>query len=350
MEVGEGAYGKVYRVQRWVGGAGDGRVVAIKTDRHAANELGVPHNMVREIGMLRELRHEHIVRLLEVKVSAAERLLQLVLEWAEYDLQDIIALHRAKETEAVSMTEKLRYIIPLALTKGIMYQLLDATDYLHSNWIMHRDIKPANILLTEDGVVKLADFGMARVFHAPPRPLVDDKTVVTLHYRAPELLLKSRHYTPAVDVWSLGAVFGGLLYSGTLFAGRTDTDQLGEICKRLGTPDCALWPTLEDMPEWENAASWHGMSTITLRADAERQVESDMMSRYQQKARMAEIKQALKCFWGMLEYDPAARLSCKELKELQFFVGASRSNVLAEYGPDWKWFYEQKSKSQKFAR
>ena len=148
--------------------------------------------------------------------------------------------------------------------KSILWQILNGACYLHSNWILHRDLKPANILVVGDGlergVVKIADLGLARVFQQPLQPLTwSDRVVVTIWYRAPELMLGARHYTKAIDVWAIGCIFGELLTLRPLFKGSEEKieknartpiqkDQLDKIFTLLGFPDKERWPTIDDLP------------------------------------------------------------------------------------------------------
>ena len=305
---------------------------------------------VRELGILRELRHEHIVNLLHVRVHFETREVSLVLEWADYDLQVIIRHHHDMEKRLLQNRHKA--YIPLAMIRAVMYQLLDAADYLHSNWIMHRDIKPANVLITADGIVKMADFGIARVFQAPPRPLVDDRTVVTLYYRAPELLLGTRHYTPAIDVWSLGAVFGELILSSAIFASLVPKEeeasgifrgQLFKIFEVLGCPDTTIWPAVADMPYWDKVREDTTARVST--ADAAMALRSRLYQRLEVNGTPADCKSAIDVLLRMCTYDPVARITSRDAKTLAFFNGYSRGNVLSEYGSNWKIFYSEQRKS-----
>ena len=113
------------------------------------------------------------------------------------------------------------------MVKSLLYQILDGIHYLHANWVLHRDLKPANILVMgegpERGRVKIADMGFARLFNSPLKPLADlDPVVVTFWYRAPELLLGSRHYTKAIDIWAIGCIFAELLTSEPIFHCRQE--------------------------------------------------------------------------------------------------------------------------------
>lgn len=131
-------------------------------------------------------------------------------------------------------------------TKTLMLQITSAVSYLHSNWILHRDLKTSNILLNNRGEVKLADFGMARHTSDPPPKLT--QLVVTLWYRAPELLLGASEYGFDVDVWSLGCIFAELLTRHPVFPGKNETDQLSKIFTLLGTPNNESWPNFRGLP------------------------------------------------------------------------------------------------------
>lgn len=130
-----------------------------------------------------------------------------------------------------------------------MFQLLNGVQYLHSSHILHRDLKPANILITAKGVVKIGDLGLARLVQNPLQPLsYGDKVVVTIWYRAPELLMGARHYTKAIDCWAIGCILGEMLSLRPMFKGEEakldskknvpfQRDQVVKIVEVLGTPD-----------------------------------------------------------------------------------------------------------------
>ncbi len=138
--------------------------------------------------------------------------------------------------------------IPDFTIKSFLYQLLQGLSYLHAAGVIHRDLKPANILVTAEGVVKIADLGLARLFHEPLQPLLSgDKVVVTIWYRAPELLLGARHYTPAIDIWAVGCIYAELCLLKPIFKGEevkmTDKkqvpfqkDQIKKMISILGCP------------------------------------------------------------------------------------------------------------------
>ena len=120
-----------------------------------------------------------------------------------------------------------------------MQDLLRGVAYLHANWIFHRDLKTSNLLLTKKGTLKICDFGLARSYSKPLRPYTP--VVVTLWYRAPELLLNAPSYSPAIDMWSVGCIFAEILLNEPLFPGRTELDQLNRIFKTLGPPNWSGW-------------------------------------------------------------------------------------------------------------
>ena len=116
--------------------------------------------------------------------------------------------------------------------KTLLLQLTSAVEHLHSNWILHRDLKTSNLLMSNRGQIKVADFGMARYFSDPPPKLT--QLVVTLWYRAPELLLGAEKYGTEIDMWSLGCIFGELLLKEPLMQGKNEVDQLSKVCSVLG--------------------------------------------------------------------------------------------------------------------
>ena len=131
-------------------------------------------------------------------------------------------------------------------TKTLMLQIVSAAEYLHSHWILHRDLKTSNLLMNNRGEIKIADFGMARYTGDPPPKLT--QLVVTLWYRAPELLLGTENYGSEIDIWSLGCIFAELLTREPLFQGKNEVDQLSKIFALVGTPTKTTWPGFRSLP------------------------------------------------------------------------------------------------------
>jgi cell division cycle 2-like len=156
----------------------------------------------------------------------------LVMEFVEHDLKTLLD----------EMTEPF---LPSEI-KTLMIQLVAGVEYLHTNWILHRDLKTSNLLLNNRGELKIADFGMARYTSSPPPKLT--QVVVTLWYRAPELLLGAREYDYEIDIWSIGCIFAELLTNKPLFQGKNEVDQLSKILGLLGTPTKETWPEFRSLP------------------------------------------------------------------------------------------------------
>jgi len=132
--------------------------------------------------------------------------------------------------------------------KYIMYQLLDGLCCLHKNWILHRDIKPGNILFSEDGSLKIADFGSSRYYGSPDREMTAH--ITTRFYRPPEMLYGSKYYTGGVDIWSAGCVFAEMVLRKPVFPGETELSQLTKIFALRGSPNEKTWPEVLDMPNY----------------------------------------------------------------------------------------------------
>jgi cell division cycle 2-like len=134
----------------------------------------------------------------------------------------------------------------------LLQQLLRAVAHLHDNWILHRDLKTSNLLLSHRGVLKVGDFGLAREYGSSLKPYTS--TVVTLWYRAPELLLGAEIYSTPIDVWSVGCIFGELLTMEAIFQGQFEVDQINKIFRDLGTPNDAIWPGYSELPVVKKAS------------------------------------------------------------------------------------------------
>ncbi|OWZ09216.1 LOW QUALITY PROTEIN: CMGC/CDK/CDK8 protein kinase, partial [Phytophthora megakarya] len=325
-KIGEGTYGMVFKAEAYStallprpssGGSNAEdeepmtfAIKLVKSHKEGKNDVVLSSATVREIKLLRELHHDNVVHLHDVHVDPREKTLALVFEYGDHDLHDIIVQSKQKP-----LGEYTR--------KSLMYQILKGVDYMHDAWVMHRDMKPQNILVVghgrKRGQVKLADLGLARIYKEPIKALSDvERVVVTLWYRAPELLLGAKHYTKAVDLWAVGCIFAELINTRELFCGKEvegsnapfQKDQLDKIFKVLGMPTPQTWEGLDNLPEYNHVVQ---------------------MGRERKYPSQSELKNAVKVGPGragaalldllsrLLEYDPETRITAKEALEHEYF-------------------------------
>jgi serine/threonine protein kinase len=277
-KIGEGTYGVVHKCEDNT----TGQLVALKRIRLEAEDDGVPSTAIREVSILREIQHPNVVRLLDVVCQ--DKKLLLVFEHLEQDLKRL-------------MDRRTTPILGRRL-KCFMYQLIDGIQACHQQRIVHRDLKPHNILVSKDEtVVKLADFGLARAFQVPVHTYTHE--VVTLWYRAPEVLLGSKHYFPSLDMWSLGCIMAELATSRPLFPGECEIHQLFLIFQALGTPNETLWEGVSDLPDFKPTfPKWRGkdLGELVPTVDAEGINLLSQMLAYHPRDRIS-ARQALQHPW-----------------------------------------------------
>ncbi|GJW93860.1 probable serine/threonine-protein kinase [Tanacetum coccineum] len=221
--VGQGTYSSVFRARDLEAG----RIVALKKVRFDNFEPESVRFMAREILILRRLNHPNIMKLEGIITSQLSCSIYLVFEYMEHDISGLLSCPDIKFTESQ--------------IKCYMKQLLSGLEHCHSRGVMHRDIKGANLLVNNEGVMKIGDFGLANFCNVARerRPLTSK--VVTLWYRPPELLLGSTDYEASVDLWSIGCVFAELLRGVPLLQGRTEVEQIHKIFKLCGSPCDDYW-------------------------------------------------------------------------------------------------------------
>lgn len=231
-----GTYGVVYRGKN----KETGQVVALKRIKIDDDNEGIPCSAVREISLLKELKHPNIVQLIDILQS--EKKLTLVFEYLESDLKKFldtnVATNSKKTGEDYYYGEAEGEVI-----KSFLYQLLKGVAYIHSKLVLHRDLKPQNLLISRQGQLKIADFGLARPFGAPVRGYSHE--VVTLWYRPPDVLLGSKYYSTSIDMWSIGCIFAEMVTGRPLAAGDDNYEQLCKIQKALGSPNVSEWPEMD---------------------------------------------------------------------------------------------------------
>lgn len=229
-KIGEGTYGTVFKAKH----KETHEIVALKRVRLDEDEEGIPSSALREICILKELKHKNIVRLHDVMHS--ERRLTLVFEYCDQDLKKYF--------------DSCQGEVDAAVVKSFMFQLLRGLAFCHSCNVLHRDLKPQNLLINKDGELKLADFGLARAFGIPVRCYSAE--VVTLWYRPPDVLMGAKLYSTSIDMWSAGCIFAEIANGGRpLFPGGDVDDQLRRIFKVLGPPNEDTWPNASKLPDYK---------------------------------------------------------------------------------------------------
>ena len=251
-DIEEGAYGWVSRAKE----IATGKVVALKRLKIDPKDRGgLPVTGLREIQILKDCDHRNVVQLREVVVgddtSKIEKYVtsypgKQTTHHANPDVSSIFLVLEFLEHDLKSILEDMPEPFLASEVKTLLQQLASGVAYLHANWILHRDLKTSNLLLNNRGQLKIADFGMARYVGDPPPALT--QLVVTLWYRAPELLLGAARYTSAVDMWSVGCIFGELLTREPLLQGRNEVDELTKIFELCGIPTDESWPAFRRLP------------------------------------------------------------------------------------------------------
>ncbi|KAK5654830.1 hypothetical protein OQA88_6866 [Cercophora sp. LCS_1] len=231
-KLGEGTYANVYLGYARHDPSIQVAIKKIKVQKEFKD--GLAPDAIREVKHLQELHHPNIINLISV-FNSKDQNLNLVLEYLPRgDLEVLIR-------DVANVTYSTGDI------KAWMGMLTRAVWWCHDNYVLHRDIKPNNLLIAANGEVKLADFGLARSFADPGHRMTAN--VITRWYRPPELLFGARHYSGAVDIWSVGMVFAELIIRVPFLAGNTEVEQIALICQQIGTPTEDNWPgvtTLRD--------------------------------------------------------------------------------------------------------
>ncbi|KAG8641386.1 probable serine/threonine-protein kinase At1g09600 isoform X2 [Manihot esculenta] len=226
LQIGQGTYSNVYKARDVT----NDKIVAIKKVRFDNSDPDSVKFMAREIHILRRLDHPNIIKLEGLITSQTSSSLYLVFEYMEHDLTGLASLPGIKFTEPQ--------------IKCYMQQLLSGLDHCHNHGVLHRDIKGSNLLIDDKGILKIADFGLASFFDPKSSAQLTSR-VVTLWYRAPELLLGATRYGVAIDLWSTGCILGELYAGKPILPGRTEVEQLHKIFKLCGSPSEDYWRNLK---------------------------------------------------------------------------------------------------------
>ncbi|PNT75479.1 hypothetical protein BRADI_1g33217v3 [Brachypodium distachyon] len=233
-KVGQGTYSNVYKARE----RSTGRVVALKKVRFDTAEPESVRFMAREMRILRVLDHPNVMGLDGIATSRMHRSIYLVFDFMASDLSRLLLLpSRPNHHPPLSLPQIKRY----------MKQLLEGLHHCHERGILHRDIKGSNLLITRDGGLKIGDFGLANYYIPAPngrrRPLTS--RVVTLWYRAPELLLGATDYGVGIDLWSAGCLLAEMFSGKPLMPGRSEVEQLFKIFSLCGSPPDDYWRKLK---------------------------------------------------------------------------------------------------------
>lgn len=242
--LGGGTFGIVYKVKE----RSTGSIYALKVGRFRHGINGVPWNVMREVAILKWLKHPNIVGLKHV--FHLNQKLYLIFEFVEMDLQHVI--------NSVGFSDQ-------TFLKSCMYQLIHGVFYSHKRRVLHRDLKPQNILVSRSGTLKIADFGLARVCGLPA--FVQNQQIGTMGYLAPEFLLGAVKYSMPADMWSVGCIFAEMVMKQPLFCSGTEIGQLFKMFQTLGTPTNDMWNGVTGFsrynsifPQWR---SRHISETVT---------------------------------------------------------------------------------------
>ncbi|KAJ3546467.1 hypothetical protein NM208_g1981 [Fusarium decemcellulare] len=299
-KVGEGTYGVVYKARDLAHG---GRIVAMKKIRLETEDEGVPSTAIREISVLREMNHANVVKLLNIVHDGSHKLF-LVLEFLDLDLKkymDGLPVSdggRGKPLPSGSSDFVRTLGLGEEVVRKFTLQLVEGIRYCHSHRVLHRDLKPQNLLIDKDGNLKLTDFGLARAIGVPLRTYTHE--VVTLWYRAPEILLGGRQYSTGVDMWSVGCIFAEMCTRKPLFAGDSEIDEIFKIFQILGTPDEDVWPEVTSYPDFKPSfPRWKRDFSRALCPS----LDDDGLD-------LLDL---------MLVYDPAHRISAKQARNHPYF-------------------------------
>ncbi|XP_025032340.1 cyclin-dependent kinase 18 [Python bivittatus] len=227
-KLGEGTYATVFKGRSKL----TKNLVALKEIR-LEHEEGAPCTAIREVSLLKNLKHANIVTLHDIIHTKCS--LTLVFEYLDSDLKQYL--------------DNCGNLMSTYNVKIFMFQLLRGLSYCHQHKILHRDLKPQNLLINGKGELKLADFGLARAKSVPTKTYSNE--VVTLWYRPPDVLLGSTEYSTPIDMWGVGCIHYEMVTGRPMFPGSTVKEELNLIFRMLGTPTEESWPGITSNEEFK---------------------------------------------------------------------------------------------------
>uniref|UniRef100_A0A8C6L799 cyclin-dependent kinase n=1 Tax=Nothobranchius furzeri TaxID=105023 RepID=A0A8C6L799_NOTFU len=253
-KLGEGTYATVFKGRSKL----TDNLVALKEIR-LEHEEGAPCTAIREVSLLKDLKHANIVTLHDI--IHTDKCLTLVFEYLEKDLKQYM--------------DDCGSIMSVHNVKIFLFQLLRGLDYCHKRKVLHRDLKPQNLLINDKGELKLADFGLARAKSVPTKTYSNE--VVTLWYRPPDVLLGSTEYSTPIDMWGVGCIFYEMITGRPLFPGSTVEDELHLIFRILGTPTEETWPGITTSEEFKsyNFPHYQAEPFVNTHAQSKKRVSAE---------------------------------------------------------------------------
>jgi len=237
---------------------------------------------LREINTLLKCPHVNIVKVQEILVGDGMEDVFICMEFVQHDLKGLI--------------ETMKHPFLQGEVKCLMKQLLSGVHHMHDNWLLHRDLKTSNLLLSHTGILKIADFGLAREYGSPLKNYTP--LVVTLWYRPPELLLGATEYSTAVDMWSVGCIMAEFLTGKALFPATSEMEAIQQIFKLLGTPNEKIWKGYSDLPN--------------VKRFNFKQHPYNNLGRQFEMINVGAEPNGLTLLKKMLFYDPKARMSARD--------------------------------------
>ncbi|KAI1721596.1 protein kinase domain-containing protein [Ditylenchus destructor] len=233
-KIGQGTFGEVFKAKN----TENHELVALKKILMENEKEGFPITALREIKLLQSIRHPNITELIEIcseKIGENVFAFYLVFSFCEHDLVGLLSSNQVK--------------LQLTQIKTMLKHILSGLEAIHRSNVLHRDIKAANILITNDGILRIADFGLARLdFRQGQTTACFTNNVVTMWYRPPELLLGARDYGKAIDIWGVGCIMAEMWTRSPILKGESEQRQLCLISELCGSINGTSWPKCHRLP------------------------------------------------------------------------------------------------------
>jgi cyclin-dependent kinase 12/13 len=317
LQVGKGMYGDVF-----VGEHKDtGRRVAVKRLKSSdMRDEDFDKVALREIKILRALDHPNVISLVEVATDDAaeeggKKPIFMVMPCMRHDLRGLLKSEHSKWW-------------PQSMVKGLCWQLLCGVEYCHGCNVIHRDLKPENILMDSDGTLKIADFGLAKVWSSEYHKYTN--SVVTRWYRSPELLLGTRDYDMSIDVWAMGCIFGELMMNTPLMPGTSEIHQLELIWHLCGTPMSAGWRVGAKLPNYRDMGP---------KKEQKRDMHTKLRKHKYNTRPTFFTEEAVTMLDGMLQLDAKKRPTASRIKRDPYFIIAKPKAMRPESMPGYTQSY-----------